>query len=239
MEVVTVLVPVHNEAETIEDLFFSFDSLLRENSFKPKFLVVNDASSDGTLEEIRRLRETRGYQISILNLKFNVGQHASLVVGARHLQDTDFVLVTDADLQNPPETVIPMIHQLKAGSYNIIYGLRRQNRLGNGFLSKIFWLTISLFSFFRIPPDQTPLKVFDREFIEGFKKLGSYSFIFFPYNLARVRAKVGFYPVTTRPRKKGLSKYNLLSKAKLFAKVWATIIFGYGFDWKVEVLETY
>ena len=232
-----MLVPVHNEAEAIGELFLTFDALLRENNFLPRFLIVNDASTDGTLDEVKRLRVEAGYSVKVINLGSNVGQHASLVVGTKCLEDTDYTVVTDADLQNPPETAIDLLRKLKAEELNIVYGLRKESRLGNGFLSKFFWLTIGLFSLFRIPRDQTPLKVFDKRFVASFKELGSYSYIFYPFNLARVKARAGYYPVSTVARKRGFSKYNLVNKLELFIRVWATILFGYGFKLKPEILS--
>lgn len=227
METVTVVVPVHNEIATIGELFFSFDTILKKNGYNAIFVIVNDASGDGTLEEIIKIKERAVYQIKVINLECNVGQHPSLLIGVQSVGTSDYVVITDADLQNPPEQVIRMIELMKFNGYNIVYGLRRDSRLGNGLLSKIFWIGVSLFSHFRIPRDQTPLKVFDAIFLQEFKRLGTYSYIFFPYNLSKVKAKIGYFSVPTVPRRKGLSKYNLFSKFELYIKVYVSILFGY------------
>lgn len=239
MEVATVLVPAHNEASTIGDLLFSFDALLRKNNYSPKFVIVNDGSRDSTLAEALALREKFGYQIKVIDLEQNVGQHPALLIGTNYIENSDYVVITDADSQNPPELTIKMLEKLKSGNFNIVYGLRRESRLGNGLLSKFFWLAVCAFSRFRVPRDQTPLKVFDRKFLEEFKNLKSHSYIFYPYNLARVKSRVGYFPVPTVPRKKGISKYNLLSKFELLVKVCASILFGYGSNLRYKVKKVF
>lgn len=235
METVTVVVPVHNEEATIGRLLTSFNDIFKKSGYSPKFVVVNDGSSDGTLDEIIRLKGSFGYPVRVINLEFNVGQHPCLLIGTRAVGETDYVVITDADLQNPPELAVAMMKMMKDGGFNIVYGLRRDSRLGNGFLSKIFWLGVYALSLFRIPMDQTPLKVFDSKFLKDFNSLGSYSYTFFPYNLARVRAKVGFFPVPTVSRVEGRSSYNLLKKLELYAKASATVLFGYGRKLKYRI----
>lgn len=235
METVTVVVPIHNEEAVIGELFSTFNDLLKKSGYNPKFVVVNDVSSDGTLGEIQKLKQRFGYQIRVINLEFNVGQHPSLLIGTRSVGETDYVVITDADLQNPPGLVVPMIELMKSDGFNVVYGLRNESRLGNGFLSKIFWLGIYALSRFRIPRDQTPLKVFDAKFLGEFNRLGSYSYIFFPYNLSKVKARAGYFSVPTVPRKSGVSKYNLLNKLDLFIKVCAAILFGYGQHVKYKI----
>ncbi|MEK7611526.1 MAG: glycosyltransferase [Patescibacteria group bacterium] len=236
METVTVVIPVHDEAATIAELFSAFDSIVRKAGYYPKFVVVNDASQDDTLSVILRLKEGFGYQIKVINLEFNVGQHPSLLIGTRSVTDSDYVVIADADMQNPPEHVIRMLELMKAEGYNIVYGLRRDSRLGNGLLSKIFWIGVYLISRFQIPRDQTPLKVIDAKFLYDFNRLETYSYAFFPYNLSKVKAKVGYFSVPTVPRKSGVSKYNLFNKLELYVKVCAAILLGYGrkLNYKIE-----
>lgn len=226
METVTVLAPVYNEEAAVAPLFNTFIKVLESNGYYPKFLIVNDASCDKTLDKLLAIKKTLPYPITIVSLKYRVGQHAALIAGLNQVTQTDYVLITDVDLQNPPQLAIPLLRKLKEKKCNIVYGLRSENRLGNGLFSKLFWIVVSFISKGTIPPDQTPLKVLDRTFIRNFKKMPYRYANFMQAVLADVAAKKAFYPVATLPRTLGSSKYNVLNMVKLCFVAICVILFG-------------
>ena len=217
MEKVAVLVPVYNEEDTIEYFFKEFSKVLKKE-YKFSFVVVNDGSTDNTEEVVINLKKKMGYPVKLVSLPRNVGQHAAILFGIENIDNSvDFVIISDVDLQNPPNLSVEMINFLKRGNFEIVYGIRPSVKMGNGFLSFLFWTLLCTFSSMEIPGNQTPLKVFNNSFLRKIKSLDN-KVSFVPIVLASVRARVGFFPVPTVPRRLGSSKYNLLSKIRLFLK---------------------
>jgi len=112
----TVVVPCYNEESTIEELL---KRVLNQDSVK-ELIVVNDASSDRSLEIIRKVNDTR---IKILNNEKNLGKGAS-VRKAFSLSTSEFVLIQDADLEYSPEEYPRLLKPLQEGYADAVFGSR-------------------------------------------------------------------------------------------------------------------
>lgn len=92
----TVLMSVHNGAEYLRT---AIDSILSQTYQDFHFLIVDDASSDDTLEIIQSYQDER---IQLLPLEKNVGQTAALNIGLTHIE-TPWIARMDADDYSSPE----------------------------------------------------------------------------------------------------------------------------------------
>lgn len=135
MKKITVLVPAYNEAlnlpKMIEALVLMSSDKLKLPEDRPaanmsdyewEFLIVNDGSRDDTLEVARKLRENDS-RVNIVNLSRNFGKENAMLAGF-DFASGDAVIVMDADLQHPVETVPEMVYWWEKG-YEDVYGLRR------------------------------------------------------------------------------------------------------------------
>ncbi len=136
MKKITILVPAYNEERNlprmIEALTHLAEGKLQLPEGRPaadmtgyewEFLIVNDGSRDNTLSVARELRE-KDPRVNVLNLSRNFGKENAMLAGFDHATG-DAVIVMDADLQHPVETVPEMIYWWEQG-YEDVYGLRRQ-----------------------------------------------------------------------------------------------------------------
>ncbi|HSX39553.1 MAG TPA: NAD-dependent epimerase/dehydratase family protein [Candidatus Saccharimonadales bacterium] len=213
---VLVVAPAYNEEDSI-DYFFSEIKNQLEKSYNLKFIITNDGSTDSTLHKLLE-EKNKGTMLRIVNLAGNYGQHPALFACLDSISDSDadYVVIIDIDLQNPPKFIPRMLDQLREENYDIVYGTRKSTSLGNGLLSKIFWVLLNLFGSIYIPRDQTSLKVFNKDFLLRYKNLEN-RVDFFPGSLAQVPARIGYYFVSTVPRTYGNTRYDILRKIKLFA----------------------
>lgn len=239
MESVTIIAPVYNEEGSLKQFFQTFSKILKSGGYQTRFLVIDDCSQDNTLNELIKIKKSFPDPITVVSLKTNSGQQRALLAGLDYVKSTDYGVITDADMQNPPTLIIPMISKLKNEKLNLIYGIRSDTRVGNGIFSKIFWFLVYLFSFGRIPKDQTPLRVFDKTFLKKFQLIKARYADFFAAVLAHIPARVGFFPVETTARLVGVSKYNLLSKLKLHTAAILVILFGMSKIKNYEVAHVY
>ena len=106
---VSVLVPVYNNAHSIEELHRRVSGTLEAAGRQFEIIFVNDGSSDGSLVALRRLAE-QDSRCVVLSLSRNFGQHPAINAGLRRATG-DITVLMDADLQDRPEEM-PRLLQL-------------------------------------------------------------------------------------------------------------------------------
>jgi len=133
MKKVSILVPCFNEEQSLprlyERLVALFDTLPQ---YDWEVLLVNDGSRDGTLDCIRALRQ-HDKRVCYIDLSRNFGKECAMLAGFDHVAG-DCVIVLDADLQQPPETIPQMLDLWEQG-YEDVYA-RRLSRSGESWLRR-------------------------------------------------------------------------------------------------------
>jgi glycosyltransferase involved in cell wall biosynthesis len=119
------VIPVYNEAECLRLLHDSILSAVQECGLRRQFVYVNDGSTDGSLDELRRIVAEHD-DVIVVNLSRNFGKEVALTAGLDHAGG-DAVVVLDADLQDPP-SLIPKMIDLWRNGYDIVYGKRISRR---------------------------------------------------------------------------------------------------------------
>ncbi len=121
--VLLVVMPAFNEEDGIVSFLEELKNSLR--TFRPSFVVVNDCSSDGTLEKLNELMAT-GFPVQVLNNPVNLGHGPSTVLALRHaiLVGADLIVSIDGDGQFLGEDVSTLISSMLAGSYDVAEGVR-------------------------------------------------------------------------------------------------------------------
>lgn len=108
MKTITLIIPVFNEATAIEQhLPIIFNTLVPLTTVNWKVLIIDDGSTDNTLEKLNILSE-RYSNLQFLCLNRNFGKEAAIVAGLVHSR-SDAVIVMDSDLQHPPRLIPQML----------------------------------------------------------------------------------------------------------------------------------
>ena len=78
----SIIIPVFNSENILENLIVKIHKSLSENNFKEKFeiILINDCSKDGSWEKIKIL-SNKFSSVKGLNLSENYGQHNSIMAG--------------------------------------------------------------------------------------------------------------------------------------------------------------
>lgn len=124
---VSVVIPVYNSAETLDELTCRLHKTLHEVSNQYEIIMVNDGSQDQSWETIKQLATTNPY-LDGIDLMRNFGQHNALLAGIRDA-NFDVVITLDDDLQNPPEEIPILLDELNKG-YDVVYGAPRREQHG-------------------------------------------------------------------------------------------------------------
>ena len=122
---VSVVVPVHNEVESLPHLLESISSTLIESNLSYEIICVDDGSSDGSVKLLKGQAETRTDLKSII-LRRNYGQTAAMAAGFYHARGRAIVTL-DADLQNDPVDIPMLLAKLDEG-YDSVNGWRKNRQ---------------------------------------------------------------------------------------------------------------
>jgi dolichol-phosphate mannosyltransferase len=187
-----VIVPVYDEAEVIGLLLdrladaLSPDALAAHGVARARLLFVDDGSTDSTAA-ILAGRLAAGLDARLVRFTRNFG-HQSAVCAGLDLAEGDLVAVMDADLQDPPELLLPMVDRWRAG-VDVVFARRRRRR-GNAVKRLGYWAFYRLVAFLseiRLPLDTGDFGLMDRRVVLALRGLPER--LRFPRGL---RAWVGF-----------------------------------------------
>lgn len=125
---ITILVPAYNEAERLPALADAVAAMMDSGGLSARYdwqlLVVDDGSRDDTREVLRRVRE-RDAHVAYVSLSRNFGKENAMLAGM-DFATGDCVVIMDADLQHPVDTIPEMVRCWEEG-YDDVYG-RRMSR---------------------------------------------------------------------------------------------------------------
>ncbi len=156
----SVVIPVFNEAQTFRLILSRLDQALR--GLRWEVIFVNDGSTDESLDMMRRaaLSDRR---VKVLSFPRNFGHQAAITAGLDFAQG-DAVVVMDADLQDPPEILPQMVELLQEG-YDVV-SPQRVSRLGETLFKRwtaaLFYRMMARMADGRLTADVGDFRLFSR-----------------------------------------------------------------------------
>lgn len=121
----SIIVPVYNEARCLESLFKRLYATLDRMEIGYEVLLIDDGSRDGSVDLLRQQFHERPQSTRVAILATNAGQHMAILAGFE-LAHGEYVVTLDADLQNPPEEIARIVAELREGHDYV--GTLRQER---------------------------------------------------------------------------------------------------------------
>ena len=162
---VSVVIPVFNEAKTIEQVI----QRVRDVGLPCEMVVVDDGSSDGTRDVLDGLRDEE--DLTIVFHEHNQGKGAAIRTGFTHVRG-DVVAIQDADMEYDPRDFWYLIEPIVGDTADVVYGSRFCNndqsdsplwhQTGN---QMITWLS-NLFTGLKFTDVETCYKVFRRDLVD-------------------------------------------------------------------------
>jgi len=169
---ISVIVPFYNEQESLPALMQRLQAVFdADGSADWEALMVDDGSTDasGVAVERMRLADSRFHSIT---LSRNFGKEAAMLAGF----DTaggDAVVIIDADLQHPPETIPLMVEKWREG-YDDVYGRRcgsSSQRSLRGVATKLFYRLLSAVSDVRVGENVGDFRLLDRVCVDALRSM--------------------------------------------------------------------
>lgn len=187
MKKITILLPAYNEEKSFPAIKECMKQVIETSpQYDWEFLMVNDGSTDNTLQQMIRLHnEDKHY--NYIDLSRNYGKEVAMMAGFDYAYG-DALIIMDADMQHPVEVIPDMIHWWEEG-YDDVYAERMASK-ETWFKRKTSqWYYRLLQSLTRVPIQKNTgdFRLLDRSCIDALKQMreterntkGMYSWIGF------------------------------------------------------------
>ena len=168
---ITIVVPFLNEKENLPVLLERVAGTFAGREEDWELLLVDDGSTDGSAEwAVEQSKQNR--RVRVLRLSRNFGHQLAITAGLDR-SDGDAVVVMDADLQDPPETIPAMVDKWREG-HEVVYAVRR-SRAGETWTKK--FLAAGFYRVFRrlakvnVPMDAGDFRLVDRCVVDALRDM--------------------------------------------------------------------
>lgn len=217
----SIVIIALNEETNAALLIRKILSLLNNTSFEVVF--VDDGSTDNTLAEVHDIADNR---LHIIEFKRNFGQSAALSAGIEHARG-EFIVTMDADLQNDPADILPMLKKIQEGNFDLVAGIRK-NRKDGFFLRKLPSMLANAIirrsTGVSIRDYGCTLKIFRAELAQNLSIYGELH-RFIPVLASLEGASISQMEVQHHPRIHGKSKYGLNRSFKVISDLMLLLFF--------------
>ena len=171
MPVLSIVVPCFNEEPSVP-LFYNAVEKLKDKLPNFEYVFVDDGSSDKTLSELKNLAQ-QNKSVHFVSFSRNFGKESAIYAGLKKAKG-DYVVLMDADLQDPPELLPKMYEIITTKDYDVIT-TRRTTRTGEkeglSFLSHSYYYIINKISNVHMSPDQRDYRMMTRQVVDEYLKL--------------------------------------------------------------------
>ncbi|MCR5618491.1 MAG: glycosyltransferase family 2 protein [Lachnospiraceae bacterium] len=178
MSELTVIVPCKNEEEAIPlfyDELIGNTSFLEKRNIGLKVLFIDDGSTDGTVSAVKALND-KDPRVHLISFSRNFGKEAAMYAGLQ-AADSDYAVIMDADLQDPPSLLEEMFSYIDEGYDSV--ATRRVNRKGEppirSFFAGRFYKLMKRLSDAEIMDGARDYRLMTRQFIDAVLSMTEYN----------------------------------------------------------------
>jgi glycosyltransferase involved in cell wall biosynthesis len=212
---VSIVVPVYNEEECLQELVRQINENLASTDFSHEIIFVDDASRDRTPDIIASL-SLQDHRIKGIRLSKNSGHQAALACGLSAAQG-DVVITMDGDLQHPPSLVPQMLRLWQDERFDIVNTLRNRT-VGSGLIdrlgSSLFYKIFNRIADIQLVPGAADFRLLDRRAVDALNSMQEY-FKFFRGQVPYIGFKQTTLHFDCPPRFAGSRSYTLRQSLQL------------------------
>ncbi len=210
----SIIAPIYNELDNIPELYPRLREVMDKTGEPWELILVDDGSSDGSTEIIRKLAENDARVRPVIFAR-NFGHQIAVTAGIDYSRG-DAVVIIDADLQDPPEVILDLIEKWREG-FEVVYAVREEREGETWFkrtTASLFYRLIFKITDVNIPLDTGDFRLMDKKVVAVMRQMREKHRF-----LRGMSAWVGFKQVGVKykrkPRYAGETKYPLNKMIKL------------------------
>ena len=176
-KLLSIIIPCYNEEKTVETIYVAItDTMDMLPQYDYEILFVNDGSKDNTLNKLTGLSEM-DVHVKYYSFSRNFGKEAAIYAGLNNARG-DYVVIMDADMQDPPALLPEMISTLESGEYDSV-ATRRVSRKGEpmvrSFCARCFYKLIRRISDADIVDGARDFRMMTRDMVNSVLALSEYN----------------------------------------------------------------
>ena len=207
-QLLSIVSGAFNEEDNIEAFYHQVTEVLQRDlaRYDYEIIVIDNASTDRTLEILRRLAaHDRRLKVIVNNRNFG---HIRSPYHALLQARGDVVQMIVSDLQDPPKLIPEMVQKWEQG-YKIVLGQKNQSEESPLFfwVRKTYYALVSRLSEVHLTRNVTGFGLYDREVVEQLRKIGD-PYPYFRGLICDLGYDQALIPYVQPTRKRGLSKNN-------------------------------
>lgn len=145
MNKISIVSPVYNAEECLEELVKKIKFYVNKHTKSFEIILINDCSTDNSWKKLLDLKKKNKF-LKIYNLKKNSGQHFAFRYGASKVTG-DKIFFIDCDLQHHPKFFTKFLLNYKDDNTFIVGKPSFNSLIQKGLISNIFWLVLSILKF--------------------------------------------------------------------------------------------
>jgi polyisoprenyl-phosphate glycosyltransferase len=167
---ISVVIPAYNEEDGIAEMYRRIVAAAPTWGEAFEILIVDDGSRDRTLEICEEIGAVDS-RFKVISLSRNFGHQAAVSAGLMHARG-NIVTVMDADLQDPPEELLPFIQKIHEG-WDVVYAIRTQRKEGlvKRFCYRTYYRILKRLAVLDIPLDAGDFCVMRGEVVDAINQL--------------------------------------------------------------------
>ena len=170
---ISIVIPFYNEQENVEELYRRFTMLFAlEKKYTFELIAVEHGSTDSTFAKLLNLHQ-KDKRVKILQLSKNFGTADAGIVAGLHFVKGSALVITTADLQDPPEVISKFLRKWENG-YEIVYGIikkRADTSFSRKILSLLFYKILNLATGNIFPQNVSDFRLIDKRVYEVVKTM--------------------------------------------------------------------
>lgn len=173
---ISIIVPCYNEQEALSLFYKELVEIFNKMDYLYELILINDGSSDNTIEIIRKLAGSDN-NITYISFSRNFGKEAAMYAGFCNANG-DYIAVMDADMQDPPALLPQMMDILNSGNYDSV-AARRADRKGEppirSWFARKFYQVINKISDANIVDGARDFRIMKRGMADAVISMGEYN----------------------------------------------------------------
>ncbi len=178
MALLSVIVPCYNEEENVH---YFYEELMKNQPFfdekkmDVEVIYIDDGSKDKTVEEVKKLASSDA-RVKMISFSRNFGKEAAIFAGFQKAKG-DYVVMMDADLQDPPSLLPEMFSYIEEGYDSV--ATRRVSRKGEppirSFFARMFYKLMNKISKADIVDGARDYRLMTRQVVDSILAMGEYN----------------------------------------------------------------
>ncbi|MFT5082506.1 MAG: glycosyltransferase involved in cell wall biosynthesis [Lentisphaeria bacterium] len=170
-QVLSLLVPMYDEADTIPVFFPAIKKVLSQLDIDWEIICINDGSKDATAELVLA-EAAQDSRIKLVSFSRNFGKEPAMSAALDYASG-DAVIPIDADLQDPPEIIGDMVERWRQGA-QVVFA-KRASRKSDSMVKRqtahLFYKVFNRISDTFIPENVGDFRLLDRRVVDVIKQL--------------------------------------------------------------------